>query len=552
MRRGEVLPDPPCGATLPRVLRWAADTYRDRDLFVLGDRRISFAQAERQAADLALGLVARGVGKGTRVGILMENAPDWPLCFFAAARVGALTVSLSTFYQAPEVSWALRHNDIDTLLISSRYLKTDYLDLLERALPGLAESQGPELYLPEHPFLRRIVVWGDCNRPWALKGPAALLEAAERTPGADERFLQALEANVAPADDLLIICTSGSTSEPKAVLHTHGVCVRASYEFLDYMDLRPGERSYTGQPFFWIGGINVNLMPTLFQGGTLCFSPTPRPEDILDVIERERVTRLSLWPAQTHGLRQIAEGRDMSSIRSGWSEPRDPTGAVIPPDRRMGGVMGMTESFGMHSIDRIYMPTPVGQGGHWGRHTRGVERVIVDPETRATLPSGREGELLIRGPILMRGYYKKEREEAFTVDGWFATGDLAVIDGDDYIYFTGRRGEMVKTAGANVAPKEVELALMGHPAVREAIVFGMPDPVKGQKVVAVLVPKTEAGLDANEVGAWVRTRISAYKAPAEIHVMAFEAIPRTGSQKPIKPRLQALLTGDAPPEPPTP
>ena len=550
MMMGEVLPDPPCGATLPRVLRWAAETYADRELFVLGERRISFAEAERQSAELARGLLASGVGKGTRIGILMENAPDWPLCFFAAARVGALTVSLSTFYQAPEVDWALRHNDIDTLLVTARYLKTDYAELLERALPGLSEQQGPAIFLPSHPYLRRIIVFGECDRPWALRGPQRLHDAAAANPRVDEAFLQAVEDNVAPADDLLIICTSGSTSEPKAVLHTHGVCVRAAYEFLDYMDLRPGDRSYTGQPFFWIGGINVNLMPTLFQGGTMCFAPSPRPDDILDVIERERVTRLSLWPAQTHGLREVAAGRDMSSIRTGWSEPVDPLGNVIPADRRMGGVMGMTESFGMHSIDRIYMPTPVGQGGHWGRHTRGVERRIVDPETRQPRPAGQEGELLIRGCTLMRGYYKKEREEAFTIDGWFATGDLAVIDNDDYIYFTGRRGEMVKTAGANVAPREVELALMAHPQVREAVVFGMPDPVKGEKVVAVLVPRA-GDLDTEAVAAWLKQQISAYKAPAEFHVMPFEAIPRTGSQKPIKARLKSILMGEDSSDPPT-
>ena len=150
----------------------------------------------------------------------------------------------------------------------------------------------------------------------------------------------------------------------------------------------------------------------------------------------------------------------------------------------------------------------------------------------------------------MRGYYKKEREEAFTIDGWFATGDLAVIDNDDYIYFTGRRGEMVKTAGANVAPREVELALMAHPQVREAVVFGMPDPVKGEKVVAVLVPRA-GDLDTEAVAAWLKQQISAYKAPAEFHVMPFEAIPRTGSQKPIKARLKSILMGEDSSDPPT-
>lgn len=536
------LPGPPCKATLPAIVRWAAEAHGERDLFVMGDRRVSFAEADRQSKALAKGLLALGIGKGTRIGLLMENSPDWPLCFFAAARSGALTVALSTFYQPPEISWAVRHNDLGTLLISARYLKADYIERLERALPGLAAHTGTELYLPEHPYLRRIVVFGECDRPWAMNGADAILAAAAARPQIDEAFLARIEENIVPADDLVIICTSGSTAEPKAVLHTHGVCARVTYEFLDYMDMRPGDRSYNGQPFFWIGGININLMPALFHGATLCFAPSPAPEDVLDLIEREQVTRLSLWAAQTHGLLERAGGRDLTSIRTGGIEPLDRWGEVIPPDRRIGGLMGMTESFGMHSIHHLWLPTPVGKGGSWGQTMRGMERRIVDPATGEELPRGVEGELYIRGYAMMRAYYKKEREETVSRDGWFATGDLAIIDEEDHIFFTGRRGDLVKTSGANVAPAEVELALLRLPGVREAIVFGLPDPVRGEKVTAVLVAKSGETIDIAATASALRQEISPYKVPVEFVVMEADDIPRTGSLKPQKPQLKAIVS----------
>lgn len=528
-------------ATLPEVVKWAARTHGEREFLVMGDRRVRFVDAERESAALAKGLLALGIGKGTRLGLLMENSPEWPICFFAAARTGALTIALSTFYQAPEISWGLRHNDVDTLIIPPHYLKADYIERLERAIPGLAEQTSPELYIPGHPYLRRIIIWGECDRPWALKGPSDVIAAAQARPQIDDAFLEQVEENIAPADDLLIICTSGSTAEPKAVIHTHGVAVRMCHEFVDYLDMQPDDRSYSGQPLFWIGGINVNLMAAVFNGATMCFSTSPEPGDVIDMIERERVTRLSMWAAQVHGLREHANGRDLSSVRNGYFEPVDPFGREIPPDRRMASMMGMTESFGMHSIDRMYHPTPVGKGGHWGRQLRGIERRIVDPQTREELPSGTEGEVFIRGFSLMRGYYKKEREEVFTRDGWFATGDLAIMDDEGFIFFTGRLGELIKTSGANVAPREVELALQRYPEVREGIVFGLPDPVKGEKVTAVVIPQSGQTIDPAALKARLRQDISPYKVPVHIIEMAFDDVPRTGSQKPQKPQLKAII-----------
>jgi len=538
-----LMPDRRAQETLPTLLRDASARFGAHEYMVLGERRVTFADAERTSAAWARGLLSLGLGKGTRVGILMPNDPEWVLAFLAAGRIGALTVTLSTLFQAPEISWGVRHNDIDTLLVTARYLNNDYLDRLEQALPGLATQTTPDLYLPEHPYLRRIVVWGECDRPWALRGPLALAEAAAAKPQVDEAFLAAVETGVVPADLLLAICTSGTSAAPKSVMHTHGSALRAVHLFTGYQDLLPDDRTYSGQAFFWIGGQNSGLLPPLFVGSCLCFAATPRAANVVDVIRRERVTRLSLWPAQAVGIAEhvAREGLDLPSVRSGYGEPCDEHGQLIPPDRRPAGWLGMTESFGMHSIDQRPLAMPPGKGGTWGRSLPGVERAVVDPETNRRLSVGETGELYIRGHTLMQGYYKVEREEVFTRGGWFATGDLVSIDEDDYLRFHGRNSELIKTAGANVSPSEVERALAALPGVREAIVFGLPDPVKGEVVFAVAVPLADCELDPCALRETLRQRLSSYKVPQQIVVVPFDEVPRTGSDKALKRALKKRL-----------
>jgi acyl-CoA synthetase (AMP-forming)/AMP-acid ligase II len=201
----------------------------------------------------------------------------------------------------------------------------------------------------------------------------------------------------------------------------------------------------------------------------------------------------------------------------------------------------MTESFGMHSLDRRPFAMPPGKGGTWGRSLPGVERAAVDPETKRRLGPGEIGELYIRGHTLMQGYYKVEREQVFTRGGWFATGDLVSIDTDDYLRFHGRNSELIKTAGANVSPSEVEHALTALPGVREAIVFGLPDAVKGEIVFAVAVPLADHQLDPGALREALRQRLSAYKVPQQIVVMPFDEVPRTGSDKVFKRALKERL-----------
>src|SRR5262245_23532845 len=197
----EAMPLPDFTPTLPVLLRRLAGEHGARELIVSeAGRRMSYAQAESESAELARALLASGGGKGTRVGLLFPNGPEWVAAFFAATRIGALAVPISTFYQARELGWVLRHADVQILLCSERMLRSDVLARLESAVPGLAECKGEPLYVPEVPRLRAVRVWGRASRDWALPGPESLARALRAAPAIDASFLACIEASVVPAD----------------------------------------------------------------------------------------------------------------------------------------------------------------------------------------------------------------------------------------------------------------------------------------------------------------------------------------------------------------
>ncbi len=532
---------PPYEPTLPNALWEVVQRCPDNVFLLEGDKKTTYRQAERESARLAAGLLALGIGKAGRVGILMPNAPEWVLCWLAAARIGAFTIPLSTLFQAPELASLLRQTDIDTLLISARYLNHDYVERLELAIPELKEAKGVDLRLPSVPYLRRIIVWGECDRPWAMKGPDDLNRLGQ-TFGADQdTFLRAIEASITPADLLIGICTSGSTREPKVVMHTHGNAIRTTHAQLPYVDIRESDRCYSGMAFFWIGGIQQNVLSVLYRGACLVFSPSPKPDDVLDLLVREHVERIGMFPPQVAALRQRAVARnvDLSFIRWGY-EPRDVNGNIVPPKNRSHR-MGMTETFGPHNMSDVGKPVAEHNAGAWGHGIQGIERRVVDPATGEVLPRGKPGELQLRGFSMMAGYYKRERADTFTPDGWFPTGDEVVINDEGYLFYRGRYSEMIKTSGANVSPPEVEAVMSADPEVSEAVVFGVPDEEKGEIVVAVIVPRGGKEPDTAALRARLLKQLSSYKVPQQIHVMAYDAVPRTPSSKPRKGPLRDLL-----------
>jgi acyl-CoA synthetase (AMP-forming)/AMP-acid ligase II len=526
---------PPHQATAGALIRYAAERHGDKPFVVLGDRRLSYRDAEEQSAELALGLLASGVGKGTRVGILAPNGPDWVVGWLAVTRIGAVAVLLNTYYRARELSYTLRHSDAQLLLIVDRHLDHAYLPRLEEVAPALDGQAHGRIAITSHPYLRTVWVWGDADRPWA--GSVDDLVAGGRA--LDRELLVAVEAEVTPADHAVIVYSSGSTADPKGAIHSHGAMVRHAHNLWQFRDLRDDDVLYTPMPLFWVGGLSWTLVAAMHAGAALVFEDRFEPGTTLELLERERVTQVLGWPhmgAMLAAHPTFAE-RDLSSLRGGTLGALSTEGAPLRANS-----LGMTETLGPHSIGDPAEPLRPDQEGSFGIAVPGVERRIVDPLSGEELPPGELGELWLRGYSVMVGLQKKEREEVFTADGWYRTGDAAWLGEDGHLYFKGRMGDVIKASGMNITPREVELVLEELPEVQLAIVMGVPHPERGEDVAAAVVLHPGATASPDELRARVKKELSSFKVPRHVAVFGDQnELPWLDSGKVDRRGVHALL-----------
>ena len=532
----------PCPATLPDFIHSFREAFGARPLILLGERRITYAEADALSARLARGLLAQGLAKGARVGVWMPNGPDWVVAWLAAARIGCVVVPINTFYQPRELHHALHHADLHALLMLPRLLGHDLLARLEACAPGLARAQAGALLLPELPQLRHVFVWGGCDRAWA-KSDGDLLAAADATPGTDAAFLAAIERTIAPADPMLILYSSGSTADPKGAIHSHGSVLRHSFQLNSFRDLRGDDRIFSPMPYFWVGGFVFTLLAAMHLGAFLICEEAFEPGETLRLLERERATIVACWPHHAKAMldHPSLRQRDLSSLRSGNLY------AILPAEQRpkdpelRTNSLGMTETLGPHTIDRMDVDLPERLRGSFGRSVPGLEHKIVDPETSERLPPGASGEICVRGASLMQGLHKLEREDTFDRDGFYHTGDGGYLDEDGVLFFQARLGDLIKTAGANVSPREVELRIEACPEVQSAFVVGLSDPVRGQNVAAAVVLGAGRALSADELRRRLREELAAYKIPRHVLFAAKSELPFTDSGKIDKRRLAELL-----------
>jgi acyl-CoA synthetase (AMP-forming)/AMP-acid ligase II len=306
------------------------------------------------------------------------------------------------------------------------------------------------------------------------------------------------------------------------------------------------DRIFSPMPFFWVGGLTMVLLAALVSGAAAVVQERFEPGEALDLIERERVTQVSCWP---NASRQMADhptfaGRDLRSVRGGTLVEALPPEYRPPTADRAPNVLGMTETGGPHTgPDDAYAVLPESLRGTMGRSVPGMEHVVVDADTGAELPTGEEGELLLRGAFLMDGFYKRERHETFTPDGWYATGDLGWFGGDGHLRFSGRRTAMIKTGGSSVSPAEVETALLELPAVREAFVFGIPAGERGEDVAAVVVPGGSSAVEITALTASLRDMLSSYKIPRHLRVVEAADLPKLPTGKADLASLRDLFEG---------
>ncbi|MGZ6798244.1 MAG: class I adenylate-forming enzyme family protein [Mycobacteriaceae bacterium] len=507
--------------TIGNALKRSAKLHGDVDFAVSLDRRMTYGEIERASSDLARRMLARGIGKGTRVGIFESYTHEFLVTWLAATRIGALVEGFSTIYSPAELGRVLLLGDVDVLITGKSVVGKDVEAVLEEALPHLADSSGPLLQLAEAPYLRRIWMHGAVTRPWAQ---AIDLFAEPGPEDASAELLALVEDQVRPGDAAVVVYTSGSSADPKGVVHSHGSVLRDCSLVPAMMAADAGDlpaKAICGMPFFWVGGV-LTIATALLSPLTLLIMPKVNPAEALELLERERGTSVIGWPTVMQSLRAHPDfkTRDLSSAPAVVNGPAD-VAAVNVPISGLSAHRSMSETMG----------TFVGE-----------ELKVIDPDTGETVGPGVEGELCVRGPGLMLGYYGRERWEVLDDDGWYHSADRVVmIEGDPRPFYVGRYSEMIKSAGANISPREVEVAMEAHEQVMHCLVFGLPHPERGEEVTAVVVPVPGADTSAEELAAHAGSQLSRYKVPTRWLFKSTDEVPWLSSGKPDKRRLRALI-----------
>ena len=494
--------------TIAGVLKSRA-ALGDKAFVVIDSARLSYAEADARSHRIASALIALGIGRGSRVAMLMGNSVDFALTFLAITRIGAVALPFSTMSTPVEIRGLLGGGDCEFLIAAHSYRGRAFRDVVREAIGTEPEGR---LMLPDLPVLRRVRFG---------------IDDLEADGQAGDPAVSMMQDQVTPADTLTLVHTSGSTSAPKGVIHTHGQVMRNMRRQNATRAFGANDVLLSNSPWFWIGGLAYSFLATLIAGARLICSAA-RPAEMLDLIEAERPTMCNGVASTTLALARDASfaGRDFSFLRRGNLYP------IMPPDVRPRdpelryNLLGMTEAGSVCLVGDTEDDLPEAKRGAFGKPVEGIEARVVDPDSREDSASG---ELWLRGPNVMQGYYGREKHDTFDQDGWYHSGDMFRVDADGDYFFQGRTGDIIRTSGAQVSPREVEGALSDLTGGRTAIVIGVPDEARGQVVTAVMVGSDavdEAGLIAA-----LRERLSPYKVPRRFIAMEEADLPTLSSGK---------------------
>ena len=532
--RGSPLSDEALGAlTLGGFLRevCAKNASKEALVFYAADGtavRRTYAEVYEESLAIARALVARGVTKETRVGLLATNRPEWITTMFGIALAGGTCVALSTFAKASELEYQLRVGDVSLLFFEGSVLDRDFGVELSALVPELAQPSKP-VYSERLPFLRGVVCIGDT----AAKGLARYADVLRDGPFAPGAVVEAIAAEVAPTDRGLVFFSSGSTAKPKAIVHAHRAAAIQCWRWREIFAVDADVRTWSANGFFWSGNFCMALGTTFAAGGCLVLQRLFAPGEALKLMQTERVTLPLAWPHQWARLVEDPAYRDSDlstltyvgetsplrahpTVRTSWQEPVS--------------AYGNTETFTLNTAHKSGTSPELAQGNH-GFPLGGNTVRIVDPLTGKVLHRPEVGEIAVRGPTMMLGYLRVPAEDTFDDAGFFRTGDSGFIDDQGRLHWLGRLNDIIKTGGANVSPLEIDAVLLECPGVKIAATVGVPHDTLGEIVVACVVPDPGAAVDEQRVRSFVSERLSSYKVPRRVVFVQETDLTLTGSNK---------------------
>ena len=538
--------EPGLGAlTLPGYLREIASRYARREALMMRTagvvERWSYGDLWERSMDVARALVAIGLGKDGRVGILMTNRPELLSSVFGTALAGGVAVMLNTFSTAVELEYMLQVSSASVLLFEGKVLKKDFAAMLGGMEPGIAEGEPGRLKSTKFPFLRHLAVVGATQAQGAVERWANFLARGSVTPPA---LVDAIAASIQPTDTAALFFSSGSTARPKGIFSAQrGIAIQL-WRMGRLFDLSGDVRSWTPNGLFWSGNFATVMGTTLSCGGALVLQSTFIAHEALELMEAERVNFPMLWPHQSKQLEEASNWNDVDLSAMRFVDPssplaRHPTVQTSWEEPRYS--YGSTETFTLSTCFPPGTPHSITGDTH-GIPLPGNTLKIVDPVSGETLARGEHGEIAVKGPTLMLGYLGVPVEEAFDEEGFYRTGDGGYVDENGRLHFQGRLTTVIKTGGANVSPMEIDAVLESFPGVKAARAVGVPHETLGEMVVACVVPIEGATLDGAAIQNFARERLASYKVPRRVLFLRSDDLSLTGSAK-IKPaELRKLAT----------
>lgn len=497
---------------------------------------VSWRALHAQARAVAKALLAHGVSHGDLIGLLCPNDEHWVAGCYGAALIGAVTVPVNTRFKGDEIRHSLHSADVRLAIVVDRFLHIDFTAHLRQAEPAVDTSL-PGAALPQ---LRHLVVIG-ADVPAAALPWQRFLAAGEAV---DDAVLARAMARVSPGDLLLIQFTSGTTAFPKGVMLTHENMLRNAASCAARMGITPQDVYFNCRPFFHVAGSTLSLLVGLTSGACVATLPTFEAGAALQMLQAQACTFIS----GNDTLFQLlmahpAFARERLRLKGGWAAAGPDTMHRIVHEMGIGRICwayGLSEASPNVVISDWREPESLRIAGLALPH-EGVGLRIAHGDGRACAPE-EVGEIQVRGWGVMRGYYRQPEAsaKAFTADGWLRTGDLGALREDGRLRLVGRMKDMFRVGGENVAPAEVEQALLAHPAVASAQVVGVPDARLGEVPAAFITLKPGAALDAAALLAWCRPRMANFRVPRHAVVVEdFDAIGMTASGKVQKTRLRA-------------
>ncbi len=504
-----------------------------KDAIVFEGQRFTYEQFEKHSVECSKLLVSVGVAKGSRVGILLPNRPEWLFWAFGAMKLGAIVVPISTWSKEIELKYILRHSDVSVLVTSKEFKNNSFIDLLYKISPEIRESKN-FVFSSALPSLRKIISTSDEQH----HGIISVSELRLQCTGVPDNLVRESCKEVRPNDVALILYTSGSTSTPKAVQLTHFGMLNNAFNIGERQHLNENDKLWLVVPLFWIYGCGNALLAAMTHGSTVVLQEYFEAGRALELIEKEGCTVYYGMPNITTSLLQHPNfsKNAVSSLKKGVTIGRPEIIKKTIHDlgvTHLCNIYGQTETYGNCCVTDSADSLEVRMYSH-GKPLPNTTIKIISRETKEEMPIGSSGEIYVKN-YDTPGYYKMNSSQAKSSDpdGFFKTGDEGFLDNEGYLHFLGRMDEIIKTSGINVSPAEVEAVLLTHSQVRLAFVFGIPDPIKDECVGAVIVCSDGDGnnCSAEEIISFCRGRIASYKVPRYVELRNMEDIPFTATGK---------------------